>query len=230
MKPMRILAGTALASVTFAGGGVVAADQKLPLGWDFGQEQPAKAPVPPRPRQAVHAIDTTVADPYIAGGVSVGRSNTLYYSSGTGPGALNAAAAPETPEAYIDPAQFPDAKLTEGVTITEAQGMNAFARLQANLANVGLTLRDVLTLRVFLDNAPGSDKMDFVGFNRAYRQFFANVNLQTNDTIPQRRGTGEPAPPVFANPVRPSRTALEIASLPVAGWLIEVEVVARYPR
>jgi len=229
MKPMRILAGTALASVTFAAG-VVAAAEKLPLGWDFGEEQPTTAPVPPRPGQAVHAIDTTIADPYIAGGVSVGRGSTLYYSSGTGPGALNAAAAPGTPNAYIDPAQFPDARLTDGVSITEAQGMNAFARLQANLANVGLTLRDVLTLRVYMDNAPGADKMDFAGFNRAYRQFFANVNLQTKETIPQPRGTGEPAPPAVVNPVRPSRTALEIASLPVAGWLVEVEAVARYPR
>jgi len=30
------------------------------------------------------------------------------------------------------------------------------------------------------------------------------------------------------NPVRPSRTALEVASLPAAGSLVEIEAVARF--
>jgi enamine deaminase RidA (YjgF/YER057c/UK114 family) len=119
--------------------------------------------------------------------------------------------------------------LSPGVTITEAQAMNALARIQDNLASVGLTMRDVLTLRVFMDNAPGAPTMDFAGFNRGYRQFFANVNLHTGAVIPQRRGTGEPAPPLVINPVRPSRTALEVAGLPVAGWLVEIEAVAKRP-
>ena len=65
----------------------------------------------------------------------------------------------------------------------------------------------MITLRVFLDNPPGAPTMDFAGFNRAYRQFFANVNLHTGAVIPQRRGTADPAPPLVVNPVRPSRTA-----------------------
>ncbi len=228
MKPVRLLAGTALSAVTFAGG-VAAANHELPLGWDFGGRQPATASVPPRPKQAVHAIDTTVADPFIASGVAVGRNASLYSSSGTGPAALNVPAATAgSPEAFIDPEQFPGGTLTDGVTITEAQGMNALARIQDNLARVGLTMRDVLSLRVYMDNPPGAERMDFAGFNRAYRQFFANVNLQTQETILQRRGTGAPAPPVVVNPVRPSRTALEVATLPVAGWLVEIEAVARY--
>ena len=81
--------------------------------------------------------------------------------------------------------------------------MNALARIADNLASVGLTMRDVLTLRVYMDNAPGAPTMDFAGFNRAYRQFFANVNLHTGAVLPQRRGTGEPAPPLVVNPVRP---------------------------
>ena len=80
-----------------------------------------------------------------------------------------------------------------------------------------------------MDNAPGAPTMDFAGFNRAYRQFFANVNLHTGAVLPQRRGTGEPAPPLVVNPVRPSRTALEVAGLPVAGWLVEIEAVAKRP-
>jgi enamine deaminase RidA (YjgF/YER057c/UK114 family) len=93
---------------------------------------------------------------------------------------------------------------------------------------VGLSVRDVLTLRIYLDNPPDQPTMDFAGLNRAYRQFFANVDLQTGQTIPQPRGTGAPGPPIVVNPVRPSRTALEVASLPAAGSLVEIEAVARF--
>ena len=134
-----------------------------------------------------------------------------------------------SPERFIDPAHFPGGVLTAGVTITEAQAMNALARIQDNLATVGLTMRDVITLRVFLDNAPGAPAMDVNGFNRAYRQFFANVNLHTGATLLQPRGTGTPAAPLIVNPVRPSRTVVEVASLPIPPWLVEVEAVAKRP-
>jgi enamine deaminase RidA (YjgF/YER057c/UK114 family) len=32
------------------------------------------------------------------------------------------------------------------------------------------------------------------------------------------------------NPARPSRFTIEVASLPVAGWLVEIEVDAAYPK
>jgi hypothetical protein len=34
---------------------------------------------------------------------------------------------------------------------------------------------------------------------------------------------------MVVNPARPSRFALEIENLPVAGWLVEVEVDAVFP-
>jgi enamine deaminase RidA (YjgF/YER057c/UK114 family) len=207
--------------------GVVAAGRLAP-GWDFGAKGFPRPESPPaEPRQAIHNLDTSQADPFIAGGVTLGRDVELYFSSGIGPGALNTAAPAGTPERYVDPAHFPGGTLTPGVTITEAQGMNALARIEDNLEVVGLTMKDVITLRVFLDNAPGTDRMDFAGFNRAYRQFFANVNLHTGATIPQPRGTGTPGPPLVVNPVRTSRTVVEVANLPVNGWLVEVEAVAR---
>ncbi len=43
-------------------------------------------------------------------------------------------------------------------------------------------------------------------------------------------GTRSPAAPLSVNLVRPSRTALEVASLPVPGRLVELEVVARPTR
>jgi enamine deaminase RidA (YjgF/YER057c/UK114 family) len=220
----------ALLSVTlvFAFTGGVLASHGLAPGWDFGGETPRADSPPPDKRQAIHNIDTSAADPFIAGGVSVGSDVELYFSSGIGPAARNTAAPAGTPERYIDTEQFAGGTLTPGVTITEAQGMNALARIADNLASVGLSMRDVITLRVYMDNAPGAATMDFAGFNRAYRQFFANVNLQTGATIPQPRGTETPGPPIVVNPVRPSRTALEVAGLPVAGWLVEIEAVARF--
>lgn len=228
MTVRRIAFLTLVLALTFAGG--VAAAGRLAPGWDFGADVPRADSPPPEPRQAIHNLDTSVADPFIAGGVSVGKHVELYFSSGIGPGALNPSAPAGTPERYIDQAQFPGGALTAGVTITEAQALNAFQRIAANLATVGLSMRDVITLRVFLDNAPGGATMDFAGFNRAYRQFFANVNLHTRATIPQPRGTGTPGPPIVVNPVRPSRTVIEVAGLPVNGWLVEIEAVARFGR
>jgi enamine deaminase RidA (YjgF/YER057c/UK114 family) len=226
---MRIVLIAVALLGTFSAG-VLAHDRGLPPGWDFSRNPPRKEAPPPDSHETIHNIDTTQANPFIASGVSVGEEVALYYSSGTGPGALNTAAPAGTPERYIDPAQFPGGALTAGVTITEAQGMNALQRIADNLATVGLSMRDVITLRVYLDNAPGSATMDFNGFNRAYRQYFANVDLLTGATLPQPRGTGAPGPPIVVNPVRPSRTALEVATLPVAGWLVEIEAVARFRK
>jgi enamine deaminase RidA (YjgF/YER057c/UK114 family) len=228
MTVRRILVLTV--AFVLASTGAVVASHRLAPGWDFGGETPFTDSPPPRKRQAIHNLDTSVADPFIANGVSIGSDVELYFTSGIGPAARNTAAPAGTPERYIDTEQFPGGALTAGVTITEAQGMNALARIADNLASVGLSMRDVITLRVYMDNAPGAATMDFAGFNRAYRQYFANVNLQTGATILQPRGTGTPAPPLVVNPVRPSRTALEVAGLPAAGWLVEIEAVARFQR
>ena len=108
--------------------------------------------------------------------------------------------------------------------------MNVLRQIQANLGERGLSLSDVTTMRVFLDNAPGAGQADYAGWNRAYRQFFANTDLQTGKVLLVPMGTGQPAKPLVKNAARPSRFALEVASLPVAGWLVEVEVDAVYPR
>ncbi len=169
-------------------------------------------------------------NPMIATGVTLDSRARTYKSSGLGPAALNPGATAGTPEAYVDAGQFPGGVLTGGVTITEAQGMNVLRQIEANLKARGLRLSDVTTMRVFLDNAPGTDRADYNGWNRAYRQFFANTSLKTGKPIPVPMGTADPAPPLVPNPARPSRFALEIASLPVNGWLVEVEVDAVYPR
>ncbi|NKZ74756.1 hypothetical protein GS934_11920 [Rhodococcus hoagii] len=118
--------------------------------------------------------------------------------------------------------------LPAGVTVTEAQGINVLKKIRENLEAQGLTLEDVVTMRVFLDNAPGTDRADYAGWNRAYRQFFANTNLETGDTNWCRWGRRH-QPPRSSGTARPTRFARSVGSLPVAGWLVEVRWTRSYP-
>lgn len=188
----------------------------------------APDPAEPGP-SALPVLEAGEANPMIAEGVSLVSGASLYKSSGLGPAAANPAAADSTPQAYVDAGQFPGGTLPTGVTITEAQGMNVLARIKENLEARGLRLDDVTSMRVFLDNAPGTTRADYAGWNRAYRQYFANTDLTTGETVLVPTGTAAPAAPLVRNPARPSRFALEVASLPVPGWLVEVEVDAVYP-
>ncbi|WP_116952796.1 Rid family hydrolase [Jiangella endophytica] len=180
----------------------------------------------PRPQEVRFniAAPEQAPDPFIANGVAVGNQVPLYFSSGIGPSALNTAAPGGTPERYIDPAQFPGGVLPTGVTVTEAQGMNAMARIRENLESQGLTLADIISMRIYLEAPPGAARADYNGWNRAYRKWVANVNRQTGEVIPAY------APVEFANATRPSRTNLEVDTLPVGGWLVEIEVVAAYSK
>ena len=178
------------------------------------------------------------ADPFLANGVALGSGIATYTASGTGPSAANPLAPAGTPAAYIDYAQlallYPDfapsdADKTSGLvpgtmTITEAQGLNCMARVKENLAGAELTLEDITFMRIFLDNPAESARADYAGWNRAYRKFMANVSLETGALIPAY------VPVIVENPTRPARSNIEVATLPVAGWLIEIEVVAAYPK
>lgn len=196
----------------------------------------------PKPREVKRfftprADGTLPPDPFLANGVAAGRENALYWAAGTGPASRNPTA-PSGPLRYIDYAVIqkvvPDfapsdadkaaGVLPAGMTITEAQGLNCMARVQENLAAAGLTLQDVAFMRIYVDNAVENERADYGGWNRAYRKFMANVDLTTGVLIPAY------APVVYENPTRPARSNLEVATLPVNGWLIEIEVIAAYPR
>jgi enamine deaminase RidA (YjgF/YER057c/UK114 family) len=164
----------------------------------------------------------------IASGVGIGANTAIYKTSGLGPSALNTAAPAGSEASYIDTAVFPGGTLPAGVTITEAQGINVLRRIGENLQAAGLSYDDVHTMRVFLQNPAGATTADFAGWNRAYRQYFANTDLTTGKFVPVPLGTAAPAKPFVVNKARPSRFALEIENLPVTGWLVEVEVDAAY--
>jgi len=191
------------------------------------QAPPAQAaPAPPPAARSV--LPTGEADPLLAEGVMLSPDQPVYKTSGIGPKKLNTAAPDGSPESFIDPEQFPG-PLPAGVTPTEAQGMNTLARVRENLEARGLGLENVTTMRVYLDNPPGADRADYAGWNRAYRQFFANTNLASGDTELEPVGSAAPAAPQLRNPARPTRSTFEVQSLAVPGWLVEVEVDAVYP-
>jgi enamine deaminase RidA (YjgF/YER057c/UK114 family) len=204
------VAGASMAGMLLLGGAAGA-------GWAQGRSQP-------RPQEVVFNLPPAAEapDPFLAGGVAIGSGVPIYFSSGVGPAALNTGAPAGTPERYVDPDQFPDGDLPEGVSLTEAQGMNAMARIQQNLESQGLSLSDVTSMRIYLEAPPGADRADYAGWNRAYRRWMANVDRVTGEVIEQYE------PVEYANVARPSRTNLEVATLPVEGWLVEIEVVATY--
>jgi enamine deaminase RidA (YjgF/YER057c/UK114 family) len=164
-------------------------------------------------------------NPFLASGAGVGKNVAIYYTAGTGPGFFSECNDLDDPtQRWIDPEFFTGCELPPGVSITEAQGLNALNRVQQNLEAQGLTLEDVVFLRIYLAAPPGADIADYSGWNDAYRKFFANVDLVTGDPLPQYE------PIEFLNPTRPARTNLEVASLPVSGWLVELEAIAAFPK
>ncbi|MET7282273.1 Rid family hydrolase [Kribbella sp. NPDC005582] len=216
MKRSRVAVGVAAVLVSFTAGAGTAA------GWWHDPR--------PRPGTVVPALPAGQANPMIATGVGIGANTPVYKTSGIGPTALNTAAPAGSEASYIDTVVFPGGNLSAGVTITEAQGINVLRRIGENLQAAGLTFADVYTMRVFLQNPAGAPTADFAGWNRAYRQYFANTDLTTGQYVPVPLGTAPPAKPFVVNKSRPSRFALEIENLPVGGWLVEVEVDAAYPK
>lgn len=85
-------------------------------------------------------------------------------------------------------------------------------------------------MKAYLANPPGTEIADYAGWNRAYRQYFANIDLKSHEVVPVPMGTSPAKAPLLANLARPARVSLEVASLPVPGWLVEVEVTARYKK
>lgn len=122
--------------------------------------------------------------------VTVPASASTVYFSGVLPEVANAAAAKGSFESFGD---------------TQTQTLSVLRRLQAALANEGLSFADVVQLRVFLVGDPKLDgKLDFNGLNAAYSQFF---------------GTAQ-------QPNKPARTALQVVALPLPGALVEIDLVA----
>ncbi|MFI6690530.1 Rid family hydrolase [Streptomyces sp. NPDC050433] len=207
----KILTATTLAGILLTGGTALA-DAR---GWW------------PGPKTVRVMLPEGQSNPAIANGVALGGEVAVYQSSGLGPSALNPSAPDGTPERYTDPSLTEGA---EGVTITEAQALVVLRNIRTNLEAAGVKPADVITMKAYLAKPPGAEIADYAGWNRAYRQFFANVDLKSQQVVPVPMGTSAPKPPLLANEARPARATMEVASLAVRGWLVEVEVTATYKK
>jgi enamine deaminase RidA (YjgF/YER057c/UK114 family) len=90
---------------------------------------------------------------------------------------------------------------------TATQTRSVIRKIERELAQHGLSLGDVVMMRVFLVAPPGQGRMDFQGMMTAYREFFGTA----------------------AQPSRPARSTMAVAGLVDPGWLVEIEVTAAAP-
>jgi len=128
----------------------------------------------------------------IMGSVELPPGARIVYVSGTVPDVADAAAPQGSAQRYGD---------------TATQTRSVLRRIEAQLREHGMSLGDVVMMRVFLVRPEGARAMDFAGMMTAYREFFGTA----------------------AQPNRPARSTMEVAGLVDPGWLVEIEVTAARP-
>lgn len=128
----------------------------------------------------------------IAAGVALPAGRALFWTSGTVPSPLNQ-----------------DGKTVyERYGDTYTQSGSALKNIAQVLAAQGLTLKDVVYLRVYVTPDAAKDgKPDFAGWFKAYGEFFNNEK----------------------NPAKTARSTVGVAALVSPDWLIEIEAFAAYP-
>jgi enamine deaminase RidA (YjgF/YER057c/UK114 family) len=127
----------------------------------------------------------------IASAVEIPAGATTVYLSGKVPPVIDKS------KAMSDPAAFGGD--TRGQTIA------VLGAIESQLQGLGLQMKDVVKMQVFLVADPAKGKlMDFAGFMEGYSRYF-----------------GTPAQPNL-----PARSAFQIAGLTNPAWYVEIEVVA----
>ena len=88
---------------------------------------------------------------------------------------------------------------------TQTQSESTFAKIETLLKEQGLTMGNVVMMRVYMAADPAlGNKLDFAGMNAAYAKYF-----------------GTPV-----QPNKPARSTFQVAALVAAGALVEIEVQA----
>ena len=90
---------------------------------------------------------------------------------------------------------------------TQAQTVNVLQGIEQSLKSLGMDMRDVVKMQVYLVGTPETGKMDFAGFMKGYTQFFGTQ----------------------AQPKLPTRSAFQVAGLANPNYLVEIEVTAVRP-
>ncbi|REE70529.1 enamine deaminase RidA (YjgF/YER057c/UK114 family) [Paenibacillus taihuensis] len=128
----------------------------------------------------------------IASAVALPAGSATFSTSGTTPAVINK-----------------DGKtIYERYGDTEAQGTSILQNIEKQLKEQGLSLKDVIYLRVYIapDAAKGG-KFDYDGWFKAYAKYFGTKT----------------------NPTKTARSTVGVAGLVNSDWLIEIEAVAAYP-
>lgn len=129
----------------------------------------------------------------ISESVEISAGNSLIFLSGKVPSKISADAKEGVLESYGN---------------TETQTINVLKQIQANLADMGLTMNDVVKMQVFLvggEETKGT--MDFAGFMAGYNKFYESEKI-TN---------------------LPARSTFQVAKLANPAWRVEIEVTAVRP-
>lgn len=127
-------------------------------------------------------------------GVKVPASSDMYFASGI------VAYPKDESKPAGDPERFGN---------TYEQSVSALKRIEEYLGEEGLSLKDIVAMKVYVAPDPGSDnKPDFDGWFKAYGEFFNNAE---------------------ANPNKVARSTIGVYTLVNPDMLIEIEVRAVYP-
>ncbi|HEV8364680.1 MAG TPA: RidA family protein [Gemmatimonadaceae bacterium] len=129
----------------------------------------------------------------ISSNVAIPANKAYFWTSGTVPSVADSTAPAGSPQRFGD---------------TKTQGISILRTIESQLKEKGLTMKDVVYLRVYVvsDKNKGN-AFDYQGWFDAYAQFFGTAT----------------------NPTKPSRSTVGVASLVSPEWLIEIEAFAVYP-
>ena len=105
---------------------------------------------------------------------------------------------------YISGTTAPSAPAGASMGDTKTQTIAALKKISDLMTAQGMTLGDIVMMRVFLLADPALGKMDFAGMMAGYTQFF-----------------GTPT-----QPNKPARTTVQVAGLAGPGALVEIEAQA----
>jgi enamine deaminase RidA (YjgF/YER057c/UK114 family) len=129
----------------------------------------------------------------ISSNVAVPANKAYFWTSGTVPSVADESAPAGSPARFGD---------------TKAQGISILRTIENQLKEKGLTMKDVIYLRVYIvADKNKNNAFDYQGWFDAYAQFFGTA----------------------ANPTKPSRSTVGVAGLVNPEWLIEIEAFAVYP-
>ena len=91
---------------------------------------------------------------------------------------------------------------------TKAQAESIIKKIDALLHAQGLTLSDIVYMRVYVVPDKTTGKVDFKGWFDAYAEYFGNAT----------------------NPTKPARSTIAVYALGNPEWSIEIEAFAAYPK